>query len=275
MFAASLRANVTIISRYTSDSPSGHTYSHRIVRIKGSELRLDTGPETEQFVTIYDLGAGTEIVWDPKHKHGEIHDLLKQSAAAQHQVPTDGLRISIQSTGTQKVLLDRKCREYAFDLGARATFQGSTSYERLAGTMCISEESPESNEVAAFIELARKRGIVFGAQDPNATDARLRTELYFYQSAVRGLVLARNERIELAVRNGSSASAQWTLEVESIDTGPIPNELFVIPPDWKAKKGGSTPGRVPIRWNFGRRESDAHLVIDQRNDGSARAQMED
>jgi hypothetical protein len=242
------------------------TPTDRILRIKGSKLRLDTGRESEPFVTIYDLGAGAEIVWDSKHKHGEIHDLLKQSAAARHQVPTNRIRISIQPTGNHKILLDRKCGEYAFDLGARATWQGSTSYEQLIGTMCISEGSPESKEVDDFVELARKQGIVFGVQDVNSPDARLRTELYFYQGVVRGLVLARSERTELAGGNGSSSPLQWTLEVESIDTQPIPDELFVIPTDWKAKKGGSTPGRFPIRWNFGLKDHVYILAVDEKSD---------
>jgi len=252
-----LLADVTISSRYVSASLGGRDYSHRILRIKGSKLRLDTGPTAEPFVTIYDLNEGTEIVWDPKQKRAEIHDLLRQSSAARHRVPTDNVQMTIEPTSNKRVFLGRSCRVYDFHLSARVAGRGSTFEEHLRGAMCISEESPETKDVVDFIETARKQGIVFSAQDSNSADARLRTELYFYQSAVRGLVLARNERIEFGGGNSGTSSGQWTLEVESINTEPIPDELFAVSTDWKVKKGGSNPGRFPIHWKIGRREPNA------------------
>jgi hypothetical protein len=64
----SAKGDVTIRSHISVDGTGGRTKGQRVVRIKGTKLRLDYQTEDHTSVTIYDLQAGTEVILEPKHK---------------------------------------------------------------------------------------------------------------------------------------------------------------------------------------------------------------
>jgi hypothetical protein len=180
---------------------------------------------------------------------------LRESAAAEKSIPASSLRVSIKPTGKASTLLGRKCQEYSFDLTAPVSsshWHGMSLYSHLTGTMYISEESPESKEVASLIDQAMKRKIVFGGHEGMSADARLQTGLYFLQGLVHGLMLTKDQHHEIeggpgVGAYGSSIWSQSTLAVDSIEMETIPDELFVVPTGWKVKPGDGMIGSVPVR----------------------------
>jgi hypothetical protein len=248
------QADVTIHStvRFTGGGKTG-TYQ-RVVRIKDMKLRVDVIQSHWTGIAIYDLEGNTKLLLDPKKKSAELHNLAEDDAIFEKVHPGIDYQVSIKPNGRESVALGRKCREYAYDLAATDTRERVYDLHRhWLGTMCISEENPESKELEKFIQQALQQHVLFGAGKDSDPYPRLGTGLFFFQASVHGLLLTRSERHESQSENGTSHGAvsrsSWEFAVQSISNELIGDEVFAVPPGWKVIRGGPGVGWIPVRLN--------------------------
>jgi hypothetical protein len=247
-----VRADVTVQSKVTITAGEKITTYRRILRIKGMNLRVDIEQSRWPGAAIYDLEANSKYVLDPKKKSAELHNLAEDDTLFEKANPENKFRVSIQPTGKESVALGKKCREYAYDLAATDTRERMYDrHGRWTGTMCISEESPESKEIGNFIEQAMREHVLFGAGKDSGPYPRLGTGLFFFQASVHGLLLTRNEQHESQSENETSrgpvSRSRYDFTVESISNEPIPDGAFAVPAGWKVSRGGPGIGLIPVR----------------------------
>jgi hypothetical protein len=242
----SASADVTITERSGSRESSPKSDRVRRIMIKGRKLRIESESDKKLFITVYDLDAGQEMVWEANGKTASVFDLSAESE--KHKKEMKMVKTSIQPTGQKGQVLGAVCEMFKYEVGlARPSIPGFLY--GLSGTLCVSREIPGSGDFSQFAEGAKTQGYLLGA---TLDTINLRSALFFAIADLNALVLERTEKWEMPWENTVS-------EMHSVVTGitndAIPDELFGLPDGRKIKKDRTLGTSVPVRLRTGRTPS--------------------
>jgi hypothetical protein len=237
-----LRADMTITEHTSGQAGGRKGEGQRITSIKGSKIRIEAKGGNETSVTIYELEAGKKTTLKTKEKEAEVLDFTVQSANAERKVPAQSIQSTIKPTGQHKEILGKNCDEYEFNIRV-PVFKDLDVTLVMTGTAYVVKEIPESKDYAEFADQAQKRGLILGLVSDNPAFialARAQTEVFRLVGQLRGLALTTESNIKFEGGVGAgilnkTGSGQRTSDVTALNTDPIPDELFAIPPGWKVR----------------------------------------
>jgi len=204
-------------------------------------MRIDTTRNGKSRISIFDLDSGKAYWLNPEGKEVIVVDLKSASEHLKGDFMSEKLKRVIQATGKNRKISGISCNEYTFDLKAShlPTYGGSPTSQEDTGMACVSTTTPGGLEVTAFVQEAKRRGYILATEQLNPSGTSIGA--YFFDEDANELVVAATSESSFILPFGPSSRSSSTTRASAIDdmnSDPIPDEEFQIPPDWKYKKGG-------------------------------------
>jgi hypothetical protein len=248
IFARSASADVTITERSGSRASSPQTDRVRRIMIKGLKMRIESQSDKKLFVTVYDLDAGQETVWEANGKTASVFDLSAESGKHKKEMKT--VKSSILPTGQKGQVLGASCEMFKYEVEV-APPSVPRFLNSLTGTLCVSSDIPGSRDFAQFAEAAKTRGYFLGATSDFVNP---RSALFSAIADLNALVLERTERWEMLGGPGvgfygTEASNEVYSVLTDITNEPISDDLFRVPDGRKIKKDRTMGSSIPIGLN--------------------------
>jgi hypothetical protein len=245
---APAHADVTINSTNTGKGlgMSGTTTS--TTYIKGLKMRVDNvmGKRTDS--TIFDVENQKLYLLDPKKREADVWDMATFSQELSKSVSVEGMRSSMKPNGQTKSIGGQNAEGYDMEIIVPATVGGAGGMQLtmvLNGVTWIVKGAPGTEEYAAFYKGAAEKGWIF--TDPRAAkgspgQAKAMAEMYEEFAKLGGVpyesqmdIKAQGEGMMggLMARMGGMSTTTTT---DSVATGPLADDLFQPPADYKLKQ---------------------------------------
>ena len=238
-------ADVTIKSTATGKGlgMSGTTTS--VTYIKGLKMRVEATAGSKNVTSIYDVDAQKLYILDAKKNEADLWDMSAFAQELSKSVSADGMRTSLTPNGQTKSISGQNADGYDIDIVVPANVAGNAVTIAMTGTSWIAKGAPGAAEYAAFYKGAGEKGWIF--TDPRAAQgapgqAKAMAEMYKQFAEIGGMpyesqldIKAQGEGMVAAMmaRMGSMSTTTIT---DSVETGPIADDLFVPPADYKVKQ---------------------------------------
>jgi hypothetical protein len=246
-------ADVTITEHLVARGTGPNYEWNRIIKIKGSKMRIESQHEKETFVTVYDLESGQEMILQPKHRVASIFGLVEESAKLKHTLKL--VKSSIQPTGKTKQALGMNCEEYKYDVyipDAQHLYDGHliATVQHDTGTLCIARDVIGSKDFGDFAHQLKDHDYIPGSiSDQNRVQTD--TALFLLIARLDGLVLEHTANNEIGGGSGvglygTVMSGQRFSTVTSVTAEPLSDDEFRVPDGWKIRKDRSIGLSVPV-----------------------------
>jgi hypothetical protein len=238
-------ADVTIKSTVTGKGlgMSGTTTS--VSYIKGLKMRAEATVGSKNVTSIYDVDAQKLYILDTKKKEGDVWDMGAFSQEMSKSVSTDGMRASLTPNGQTKSVGGQNADGYNIDIVVPANVAGNAVTIAMTGTSWIAKGAPGSADYAAFYRGAAEKGWIF--TDPRAAQgapgqAKAMAEMYKQFAQIGGMPYESQMDINatgegmVAAMMARMGGMSTTTTTDSVETGPLADDLFVPPADYKLKQ---------------------------------------
>jgi hypothetical protein len=250
LFVQPASADVTITQRLGANGQNPQSDWTRKIFIKGMKLKIESQRGKKVFVTVYDLEAGQEMVWESKAKVANVFDLAAESAKLEKRMKT--VRTSIQPMGQSKQALGVSCEQFKYEIIVSPP-QMYSPVNHETGTLCVARDTPGSKDFAEFAEAAKNKGYFLGSVGNGDIPD---TALFSAAAELEGLAIERFGKSEFQLGVGAGASNIFPTDVfhiivTSITMDPIADEEFSIPSGRKIHKDRSMFLSVPINYLSG------------------------
>jgi hypothetical protein len=222
-----------------SANSSGTTY------IKGSKMRTDvvTGKATQ--TTIFDLDAQKMYVFDSRKKQADVWDMTTLAAEISKAVDMSDVKASVKPNGQTRQIAAHSAPGYDVEISMRSAFGGSKDVMMnvtLSGPVWIVKDAPGSADYIRFYKAAVEKGWIFS--DPRAAkaqpgQAKAFAEMYQQMAEIGGIPYETNVQIRMTGSGPMAAilskvgNVTMTSTVESVDTTPLSDDLFIPPAGYK------------------------------------------
>jgi hypothetical protein len=245
LVAGSAFADVTIKSTSNSKAfgMSGTTAS--VAYIKGLKMRIEATMGGKDFTTIYDVDAQKMYILNAKKKQAEAWDMGAFSQELAKSVSVEGAHASLKPNGQTKSVGGQNADGYDIDIVVPANVAGSPMTIAMTGVSWIAKGAPGAAEYSAFYKGAAEKGWIFN--DPNAAkaqpgQAKAMAEMYAQFAQIGGIPMGSQMDIKaqgegmVAAAMARMGSASTTTTIDSVETGPLADELFQPPADYALKE---------------------------------------
>jgi hypothetical protein len=242
-FAA--HADVTIKATATGKGfgISGSTKS--TTYIKGLKMRSDAAAGKKNISTIFDVDAQKMYVLDVDDKEAQAWDMAAFASQLSSTVSADGVQASMKPNGQAKTVAGQNTDGYDIEIVVPTTVAGMQMTMRLTGTSWIAKGAPGGAEYAAFYQGAADKGWIF--TDPRAAQgapgqAKAMAQMYTEFAKTGGIPYETVMNIKPeggGAMGGLMAKVggmQTTTTTDSVEVGPLPDDLFQVPADYKVKQ---------------------------------------
>jgi hypothetical protein len=237
-----VHADVTIKSTITGKGlgMSGTTTS--VAYIKGLKMRAEATVGGKNVTSIYDVDAQKMYILDEKKKEADVWDMGAFAQQMSKSVSPDSARASLTPNGQTKSIGGHNADGYNIDIVVPATVAGNAVTIAMTGTSWIAKGAPGAADYAAFYKGAADKGWIF--TDPRAAQgapgqAKAMAEMYRQFAQIGGLpyesqldIKAQGEGM-VAAMMARMGGMSTTTTTDSVETGPVADELFVPPADYK------------------------------------------
>jgi hypothetical protein len=242
---APAQADVTIHATGTGKGlgMSGTTTS--ITYIKGLKMRVESvvGKKTDSM--IFDVENQKMYILDPKRMEADVWDMATFSQELSKSVSIEGMRTSMKPNGQTKSIAGQTADGYDMEIVVPATVGGAGGMAMtmvLSGVTWIVKGAPGTAEYAAFYKGAAEKGWIFS--DPRVAkgspgQAKAMAEMY-EEFAKLGGVPYESQMDVKAQADGMMGGLMsrigglsMTTTTESVETGPLADDLFQPPADYK------------------------------------------
>jgi hypothetical protein len=245
---APAHADVTINSTGSGNGlgMSGTTTS--TTYIKGLKMRVDAVLGKKTSTTIFDVENQKMYILDSKHKGADVWDMAAFSQELSKSVSAEGVRASIKPNGQSKQIAGQTANGYDMEIVVPATIGGAGGIAVtmvLSGVTWIVKGAPGTAEYAAFYQGAAEKGWIF--TDPRAAkaspgQAKAMAEMYKEFTKLGGVPY--ESRMDIKAQGEGTmgdllariASLSMTTTTDSVETGPLADDLFQPPTDYKLKQ---------------------------------------
>ncbi len=238
-------ADVTIKATGTGEGlgMSGTTAS--TTYIKGLKMRIDGTAGKKATATIFDVENQKMVVLDSKKKKADVWDMAVVSLELSKSVSVEGMRTSIKPNGQTKSIAGQTTDGYDMEIIVPAMVGGAEGMKFtvvLTGVTWIAKGVPGSADYSAFYSGAAEKGWIFtdpraakGAPGQAKAMAQMHAELAKiggmpYESLMNIKLQGEGPMAGLMARMGGVSTTSTT---ESVETGPLADDLFQPPADYK------------------------------------------
>jgi hypothetical protein len=238
-------ADVTIKSTVTGKGlgMSGTTTS--VTYIKGLKMRAEATVGSKNVTSIYDVDAQKLYILNEKKKEADVWDMGAFSQELSKSVSAEGMRASLTPNGQTKSISGQNADGYNIDIVVPANVAGNAVTIAMTGTSWIAKGAPGSADYAAFYKGAADKGWIF--TDPRAAQgapgqAKAMAEMYRQFAQIGGMpyesqmdINAKGEGV-VAAMMARMGGMSTTTTTDSVETGPLADDLFVPPADYALKQ---------------------------------------
>jgi len=240
-------ADVTIKATGTGKGlfMSGDTTS--TTYIKGLKMRAETVMGNKTLTTIFDVENQKMYLFDSKKKEADVWDMAAFAQELSSSISVDGMRSSMKPNGQTKSIGGQNADGYDMENVVPTTVGGAGGMKItmvLTGTTWIAKGAPGTAEYAAFYKGAAEKGWIFA--DPRAAkgspgQAKAMAEMYTEFAKIGGVPYESQMDIKpqgegpmagLMARMGAMSMTSTT---QSVETGPLADELFQPPAGYELK----------------------------------------
>lgn len=244
-FAAPAAADVTLKQMTTgkgmgmSGKIAGTTY------IKGLKMRTDSVTGDTTRTMLFDIEAQKLYMFDSKKKEADVWDMATFAGEMAQSVQTSDIKASVKPNGQTKSLLGKTATGYDMEITMPTAVGGSKDMKMtvtLQGPMWVVKDAPGSADYLAFYTAAAEKGWIFSdprAAKANYGQARSLTEMYRQLAETGGVPYETTFDIKMSGEGPMAAimsrmgNVSSTTTVESVEAGPIADEMFVVPAGYK------------------------------------------
>lgn len=247
VFALSAPAYADITVKSTSTAKglgmSGTTTS--VTYIKGLKMRVEATLGNKVVTNIYDVDAQKLYILNDKKKEADVWDMGAFAQELSKSVSDAGVQASLTPNGQTKSVGGQNADGYNIDIVVPATVAGSPMTIAMTGTSWIVKDAPGSSEYAAFYQGAADKGWIF--TDPRAAQgapgqAKAIAEMYRQFAQIGGMPYESQTDIKtqgegiIAATMARMGGMSTTTTTDSVETGPLGDDLFVPPADYTLKQ---------------------------------------
>ncbi len=212
--------------------------------IKGLKMRVESVLGKKNHITIFDVENQKMYVLDSKRMEADVWDMAAFAEELSKSVSTEGMRSSIKPNGQTKSIAGQTAEGYDMEIVVPATIGGEGGMAVtmvLSGVTWIAKGAPGTEEYAAFYNGAAEKGWIF--TDPRAAkgspgQAKAMAEMYKEFAKLGGVPYESQMDIKtqgegmmggLMSRLGGLS---MTTTTESVEIGPLADDLFLPPADY-------------------------------------------
>lgn len=232
----------TMNGKVLGESLSGPSTAY----IKGNKMRSDAVFGDRTVTSIYDLDAQRLYIFNSKKKQADVWDMAAFSQELSKAVDLSSLKASMKKNGQTRQIGGQEAVGYDLETSLDSAVNGNPSMGTLTvnlqGPMWIVQGSPGTAEYSRFYKTAVDRGWIF--MDPRAAksqpgQAKALAAMYKQAAEAGGIPYELDLQIKL---NGSGplgaimsklGNMSFSTVLVSIDTGSLPDALFLPPPDYR------------------------------------------
>jgi hypothetical protein len=247
VFCAPASADVTIKSTGTGKGlgMSGTTTS--TTYIKGQKMRVDNVLGNKATTTIFDVENQKMYLLDPKKKEVDSWDMAAFSQELSQAVSVDGMQAAMRPNGQTKSVAGHETEGYDMDIVVPATIGGASGMKvtiLLTGVAWIAKGVPGTEEFATFYNGAAEKGFIFS--DPRAAraspgQARAMAQMHAEFARIGGVPYESQMNIKaqgegmMGSMMAKMGGMSTTTTTDSVEVGPLADDLFQPPADYKVK----------------------------------------
>jgi hypothetical protein len=214
--------------------------------IKGLRMRTDSVSGNTTRTMIFDVEAQKLYSFDNRRKEADMWDMADFGKQIGTSVDTSQMTASVKPTGQTKQVSGGSADGYEMSITMPTVVgdpkSGMKMVVNLTGPVWIVKGAPGTADYLAFYNAAAEKGFIFG--DPRAAKGaggqmKAIAEMYRQLAEVGGLPYETDMNIRLSgdgpmasmmARMGGISS---TMVVQTVDTAPLPEDLFAPPPGYK------------------------------------------
>jgi hypothetical protein len=222
---------------------SGNTES--TTYIKGLKMRSDATAGKKNIATIFDVDAQKMYILNVEDKEAQVWDMAAFASQLSSTVSADGMQASMKPNGQTKTVAGQNTDGYDIEIVVPATVAGMQMTMRLTGTSWIAKGAPGGADYSAFYQGAAEKGWIFS--DPRAAQgspgqAKAMAQMYTEFAKTGGIPYETVMNIKPeggGAMGGLMAKVggmQTTTTTDSVEVGPLSDELFQVPADYKVKQ---------------------------------------
>jgi hypothetical protein len=213
--------------------------------IKGLKMRSDATAGKKSISTIFDVDAQKMYILNVEDKEAQVWDMAAFASQLSSTVSAEGLQASMKPNGQTRTIAGQDTDGYDIEIVVPATVAGMQMTMRLTGTSWIAKGAPGGAEYSAFYQGAAEKGWIFS--DPRAAQgspgqAKAMAQMYTEFAKTGGIPYETVMNIKPeggGAMGGLMAKVggmQTTTTTESVEVGPLADELFQVPADYKVKQ---------------------------------------
>ncbi len=225
-----------------STSSTGTTY------IKGSKMRSDLQMGDKTQTTIFDLDAQKMYIFDSGKKEADVWDMAAFGKEIGVNIDTAKVQGAIKPNGKTKAFGSLTAAGYDMEISVPATMGGNKDMAMtvtMVGPVWIVKDAPGAAEYTRFYKTAAEKGWIFS--DPRAAQgspgqAKAMAQMYTEFAKTGGIPYETVMNIKPeggGAMGGLMAKVggmQTTTTTDSVEVGPLADELFQVPADYKLKQ---------------------------------------
>ena len=222
-----------------SGTASGVTY------IKGNKMRSDVVMGGKTQTMIFDVDAQELYIFDSKKKEADVWDMATFGTEISKAVDLSDAKASLTANGQTKQIAARSATGYDMEISMQSAMGGSkdmTMTVTLSGPVWIVKKAPGSADYARFYKAAVAKGWIFS--DPRGAkaqpgQAKAMAEMYRQVADIGGIPYETNMQIKMSGSGPMAAilskmgSMTMTTTVDSVEVGPLADDLFAPPAGYK------------------------------------------
>lgn len=245
VLCSAAHADVTIKTTATgkgfgiSGSTTSTTY------IKGLRMRTDTTAGNKNFSTIFDVDAQKMYVLDVDDKEAKVWDMAAFASELSTTIAPEGMQASMKPNGQSKAISGQNTDGYDIEIVVPTNAGGMAMTMHLTGTTWIAKGAPGGADYSAFYQGAADKGWIFS--DPRQAQgapgqAKAMAQMYSEFAKTGGIPYETLMNIKPeggGAMGGLMAKVggmQTTTTTDSVETGPLADDLFQVPADYKIKQ---------------------------------------
>jgi hypothetical protein len=213
--------------------------------IKGGRMRTDAALGDKTQTTIFDVDAQKMYVFDSKKKEADVWDMAAFAAEVGKSVDVSSTKASLKPNGQTRQVAGKTANGFDMDVSMDAAMGGSKDMNMtvsLQGPVWIVPNAPGAADYARFYKAAVEKGWIFN--DPRAAkaqpgQAKAIAEMYRQIAATNGMPYLTEMQIKMGGSGPMAAimskmgNISMTTTVESVDVGPLSDDLFAPPAGYK------------------------------------------
>ncbi|MDH4064079.1 MAG: hypothetical protein OEW19_06740 [Acidobacteriota bacterium] len=213
--------------------------------LKGMKMRTETVTGDTTRISIFDVQNQKMYMFDSKKKEVDVWDMQAFTAEMSKSVDTSAMKGTVKPNGQTKQIAGRTASGYDMEISMPTTLGGAggpSMTVRLVGPMWVVKDAPGTKEYMDFYRAAVDKGWIFS--DPRAAkgspgQAKAMAEMYRQLAETGGVPYETEMDVKMdgegpmAAMMAKMGGMSMTSTVQSVETGPLSDDLFTPPAGYK------------------------------------------